>query len=192
MNVRVNKAEDQIESLNFSVENLNDSNKSIQEVTIPHIEEKVNKEANERLALDVWGRKWNLVVRGIKGDTKEKPQDSLMKIRDFFKVHLKINDDVVNLMLFQAVHRLPNGPEGKRNIIVRFLSLMDRDIVLNQALSALGSKSGFSVVPDLPPPLARLRYELLGERKQMSPEERSKHKLIYLKESPFLKLVRKR
>ncbi|OWF53285.1 hypothetical protein KP79_PYT04602 [Mizuhopecten yessoensis] len=135
---------------------------------------------------------YNINYTLSEGEVKEKPMYSLVAIRNFFKNSLKIHDDVVAQMLFQAVHRLPNGPIGKRNIIVRFLSLMDRDFVLNQALSVLEPKSGFAVVPDLPFSLANLRYELLGERRQMRQEERSKYKLIYLKEAPFLKLVKKR
>jgi hypothetical protein len=52
-------------------------------------------------------------------------------------------------MLLTAVHCLPVGmDENKRNCMVRFSRLMDRDEVLQKEI-ALKSGSGYSVVPDL-------------------------------------------
>ncbi|OWF43051.1 hypothetical protein KP79_PYT24938 [Mizuhopecten yessoensis] len=92
-------------------------------------------------------KKWNLVLRGIPGNTKELPPNTQFAVRGFFK---NTPAHIADAMLFQAIHRLTNGAEEKRNIIVRFVSLQDRDKVLS-----LGFKnkhgSSFAVVPDLPP-----------------------------------------
>jgi hypothetical protein len=64
---------------------------------------------------------------------------------------LSILTDGANVMFLTAVHCLPGGmDENKRNCMVRFSSLMDRDEVLQKEI-ALKSGSGYSVVPDLPP-----------------------------------------
>jgi hypothetical protein len=62
--------------------------------------------------------------------------------------------------------------ENKRNCMVRFSSLMDRDEVLQKEI-ALKSGSGYSVVPDLPPSVNILRSKLLSEKRNMSPEEKT-------------------
>ena len=90
-------------------------------------------------------------------------------------------------MQFAACHRLPGGPDVKKNIIVRFVNLLDRDDVLAHAMK-LPAKSGYSVVPDLPPEIAEVRHKLLMERHEMSAAEKKKFKLVYLKEYPFVAL----
>jgi hypothetical protein len=93
-------------------------------------------------------------------------------------------------MPFQAVHRLPGGPNLKNNIFVRFVSLLDKDLV-NQGLKYLKAGCGFSVCPDLPPKLNATRNNLLATRSRLEPALKSRTKLVYLKESPWLKLVTK-
>ena len=84
----------------------------------------------------MWGRKWNLVFRDIPGKLDETPRVA-----------------EINVMLLTAVHRLAGGmDENKRNCIVCFSNLMDRDEVLQKGI-ALKPGSGYSVVPDLPRPL---------------------------------------
>ena len=48
------------------------------------IEENIKGESQERLKLDFWGRKWNMVVRGVPGLPNEKRRDTDKKVRDFF------------------------------------------------------------------------------------------------------------
>lgn len=161
--------------------------KTVEEV----MEEKIKKEAHERLKLEMWGRKWNLVFRGIPGKLDETPRVTEMKVRESFEKQLGISNERANVMLLTAVHRLPGGmDENKRNCIVRFSSLMDRDEVLQKGI-ALKPGSGYSVVPDLPPSVSILRSKLLNEKRNMSPDEKKRTKLIYIKEYPFVRLVRK-
>jgi hypothetical protein len=94
---------------------------------------------------------------------------SLLNMRDVKLVWLLNNENIDILcdlcfffvMLLTAVHCLPGGmDENKRNCMVRFSSLMDRDEVLQKEI-ALKSGSGYSVVPDLPPSVSILRSKLL-------------------------------
>ena len=101
---------------------------------------------------------------------------------------LKIDRSRVNDMTFQAVHRLPGGEDEGKIIIVRFNRLIDRDLVLESAMKNLKAGTHTSVVPDLPKAIAKKRTELLKERRQLSPDERRKCKLIYTRDFPFVQL----
>ena len=48
------------------------------------------------------------------------------KFRDMCNEVLKIDKVTVESMLFQVVHLLPGGQEGRKNIIVRFVQLRYR------------------------------------------------------------------
>ena len=64
-------------------------------------------------------------------------------------------------MILAAVHRLPlsttaiqsGGPGGTNipNIVVRFVTIHDRDAVMQAEMKKLTQGSGKSVVPDRPP-----------------------------------------
>ena len=164
--------------------------KDIYESHIPSLEELIEREQNERLKLELWGRKWNLIVRGVSGTEKEHPSKTLAMVKVFMNTKLYLNETRVGQMPIAAVHRLPSGPETKRNIILRLVNLIDRDAILSAAKN-LGQGSGYSVVPDLPPSLATRRGELLKERSEMSEQDKKKCRLVYLKDPPFLKLVMK-
>ena len=97
----------------------------------------------------------------------------------------------VHNMLFQAGRCLPGQYHGVKNIIIYYVSLIDRDEVLDAAIK-LSPGSGFSVTPDLPPSLNYLRSKLLKQRWEMPPDERKKHKLVYIKEEPFVVLKEKK
>jgi hypothetical protein len=91
---------------------------------------------------------FNTVLRGIPGKLDETPRVTEIKVRESFEKQLGISNERANVMLLTAVHCLPGGmDENKRNCMVRF-SLMDRDEVLQKEIVL---KSGYSVVPDLPP-----------------------------------------
>ena len=168
---------------------VNDSIQEIHGKTIPNLEEKVSDEAKERIRLELWGRKWNLVLGGIDGTLGEKPRDTEKKVRAFLVTTLRMPKEEVDSILLQAVHRLPGGAdEDKRRIIVRFNSLIVRDEIFSLAMRALKRGCGFSVIPDVPPSVATLRYKLLMKRNGMPTKEQKKTKLVYLKEYPFVAL----
>ena len=93
-------------------------------------------------------------------------------------------------MITSSFHRLKSGGERGKDIIVRMVSLIDRNEIL-KAAKKLVPGSGFSVVPDLPPSLSKLRGELLRRRSEMSVAEK-KTRLVYLTRPSFLRLITKK
>ena len=176
-----------VDDLENYATNVEQSLRELNETTIVNIEQSVTDESHEREKLKHWGRKWNLVVKGVSGNLKERPRDTEKKVKQFMIDTLKLDAEFSNGCLFQAVHRLPSGDTEKRSIIVLFVSLMDRDDVLTAARK-LEKGSGYSVVPDLVPSANQLRIKLLGELRAMEPDVRKKHRLVYLKEPPFVAL----
>ena len=159
----------------------------IQKKDIPQVQRDIAFEKNERIKLELWGRKWNLIVTGIPGVARETAVQSDIRVREFLKKKLNMAESVVDNMLFQAVHRLP-GRKQYPNIIVRFLSLIDKDRVFHAA-SNLPPNSGHAVFSDLPPELAKRRLDLLEKRRNLPDYERKKWKLKYMKDHPFINLV---
>ena len=80
----------------------NDIIKDITEIRLVNLDEKLQEEERSRLALEVWGCKWNLVIRGIEGSTNESPVVTEEKVRAFLSRDLNLNK---RSMIFAAVHR---------------------------------------------------------------------------------------
>ena len=137
------------------------------------------------MAKCMWSRKWNLVFRGIQGQLNEKPIVTEQKIRKFMEEKLGIEEKMANGMIFAACHRLKSGPDLRKNIIVRFVRLGDKDICLEKAFS-LKKGCGYGVSQDLPPELAIQRAKLLKYREGLANEKKKAAKLVYLREHPFL------
>ena len=184
---------DRVENLDAHAQLLEDSVQDIHNKLLPELEDKISKEEKERLKLEYWGRKWNLVIGGVDGTPyNEFPKVTDKAVRAFFVDTLGIQKERIDGMMFQAVHRLSGGKdEKKRRIIVRFSSLIDRDEILAAGMK-LQRGSGFSVVPDVPPSVATLRYNLLNERRALPADEQKNVHLVYLKEHPFVMLRRKK
>lgn len=182
---------ERVDNLDSGILMVNDQIREILEVSIPNLEQKIAEEANERLRLEMWGRKWNLVIGGIPGNLQEDPRATEYKVRMFFEGPLKIPKEDVKALLLQATHRLPGGDdENRRRVIVRFDNLHDRDDILSAAMS-LKKGSGYSVVPDVPPSVGTLRYNLLRQRREMAPDEQKRTFLVYMREPPFVMLKQK-
>ena len=133
----------------------------------------------------VWSRKWNLIFRGIQGQLNEKPSTTEAKVKNFMKDNLGMEEAMVKDMAFAACHRLKSGPDLKKNIIVRFLKLSDRDCCLEKAFT-LKRGCGYGVSQDLPPELSSQRAQLLKYKDELNEEKKKKAKLSYLREHPFL------
>ena len=112
-------------------------------------------------------------------------------VQAFLIETLGYKQEEIDNIQFAAVHRLKFGSERGKDIIVRMVSLIDRDEIL-KAARKLVSGSGFSVVPDLPPSLSKLRGELLRRRSEMSVAEKKNTRLVYLTRPPFLRLITKK
>jgi hypothetical protein len=183
----IKETNERVGVLESHAELVNDLIKTLNEETVPNLEDKLNEEANERIRLELWGRKWNIVISGIEGTLNETPRVTEKKVI-FFETVLRMPTEETNYVLLQAVHRLPGGTyEQKRRIVVRFNSLIVRDEILAAAMK-LKKGSGYSVVPDVSPSVTALRSKLLSQRRGMPPEEQRKTLLVYLKTYPFVAL----
>ena len=170
---------ERVSGLESVAENLTADIKDINEVALVNMRDALTEEEIERQKLEQWGRKWNVVIHGIVGDLRERPRVTGEKVRSFMTDTLKLEAEIVKQMSFAAVHRLPGGDESKRRIILRFVSLMDRDDVMDAA-RRLPKGSGHSVIPDLNPEASKLRAKLLSDLRAMEDDDRKKHRLGYI------------
>ena len=184
--LRVKSVEDRVEVIENHIEYALTEFNELHNTHVPNLETKLDKEQSERLKLEMW----NFVICGIEGeiDRIERPRETEMLARTFLKKVISFAEDRAHNMLFTDVHRLKVCPVGRKSVILRLSSLIDRDEILEKALK-LKPGSGYSIVPDLPPSLAMRRSELLKERREIPEGMRKKIKLVYLKEIPFVDLV---
>ena len=105
---------------------------------VQNLENKWDKEQSERFKLEMWGKKRNLVFRGIEGekDRIKRPRETEVLVRTFLKKVLSFAEDRADNMLFWAVHRLKTGPVGRKSVILRLSSLIDRDEILEKSSKA--------------------------------------------------------
>ena len=66
--LRVNSVEDRVDIIDNQVEYALTEFNELHNTHVPYLENKWDKEQSERLKLEMWGRKWNLVIRGIEGE----------------------------------------------------------------------------------------------------------------------------
>ena len=191
--LRVKSVEDRVEVIENHVEYALIEFNELHNTHVPNLETKLDKEQSERLRLVTWGRKWYLVIRVIEGenDRVERPRETEVLVRTFLKRVLSFAEDQADTILFTVVHRLKAGQVGRKSVILRLSSLIDKDDFLDKALK-LKQGSEYSIVPDLPPSLAMRRSELLKHRRAMPEGIRKQFKLVYLKETPFVDLVEKK
>ncbi|CAC5419528.1 unnamed protein product [Mytilus coruscus] len=174
LKVKQEQIDDRVKILENQAEFANGELHDIHNSKIPNLEAQIVEKANERLKLEVWGGKCNLIIRGLEESDGETPKVTQTIVRIWpnnNKKGLGMDSELVKGMLFTAVHRLQNGPEQKHNIILRLSNLIDRDDILTAA-ARLPRGCGYSVVPDLPPSHAVRRGELLAERSKMSSDEK--------------------
>ena len=67
-----------------------------------------------------------MVIRGITEPQQESNTDCEKAVRDFFKVQLKLSDDIVCAMKFERCYRVCNRAVYRRPIIVRFRHNKDK------------------------------------------------------------------
>lgn len=162
---------------------------------IPDLEDRIDtvvkKEQTEKKKLEMWGREWNLVIRGIADKEGEDTRQTVLVVRKFLSETLNISEDTAVNMIFTAAHRLKGGPDDKKSIIVRLSNFMDRDDILRAAQTKLAPDTGYSVMPDLPPTVAQRRNELFKERSEMEPMMKRNFKIIYTENDPFVRLYKR-
>ncbi|CAG2203562.1 BLM [Mytilus edulis] len=87
---------DHIENHN---EFMNSELHAIHNTHIPNLESLIEKEQTERLKLEIWGRKWNVVIRGVQGNPNHQ---ELPKVTETFT------------RVFLKKTRLSSSPDGRR------------------------------------------------------------------------------
>ena len=56
----IKETNERVGVLEWHAELVNDLIKILNEETVPNLEDKLNEEANERIRLELWGRKWGV------------------------------------------------------------------------------------------------------------------------------------
>ena len=140
--------------------------------------------AHQTLKIDVHRRKWNVIVHGLEGAVGEDEVTTRNAVFKFAKDALKVNN-AKNTRL-AACHRLSRKENS--GVILRFCDLADRDkwITGTKNLKDFGKK--MSVSPDLPPVLRPLKDELMKTRSELAPDVKSKSRVRYLPQWPFVEL----
>ena len=93
--------------------------------------------------LDNNSRRSNVVIRGITEPQQESNTDCEKAVRDFFKVQLKLSDDIACAMKFERCYRVGNRAVYRRPIIVRFRHYKDKMTVWDAKFKLTDNK--FSV-----------------------------------------------
>jgi hypothetical protein len=75
-------------------------------------------------------------------------------VRTFLKKVLSFAEDRAANMLFSAVHRLKTGPVGRKSVILRLSSLIDRDEILEKSLNSTKNQ--------IPLPSPHFQFKSLG------------------------------
>ena len=92
---KLKETTDRVVELEKAMSHFENEQLEIKESTIPGIigeAEKRNKSIHDEiLALNLWGRKWNLIVHGISGEIKETSEATRHKIQEFFNTMLKMD-----------------------------------------------------------------------------------------------------
>ena len=167
---KLKETTDRVVELEKAMSHFENEQLEMKESTIPGIIEMAethNKSfRDEILALNLWGRKWNLIVHGITGEIKETSEATRHKIQEFFNTTLKMDPGEVKNNI-AACHRIRGSRDAtKASIIVRFVDLQQRDYILGLA-KKLPKGSGYGVMVDLPPELSKLRGRLLKKKSEL-------------------------
>jgi hypothetical protein len=99
-------------------------------------------------------------------------EDLKETMKTFFKDKLKIDEAKVKQMQFANYHRLQSDAKGPNPIIVKFQSMQDRDLVMDQSFKPIMREEKKRILSDLPVPmkqergrLAKLAYDIRQNEK---------------------------
>ena len=81
LKVKQEKTEKRMDVIDNQIEFMNGELQDIHGKHIPGLDHKLEKESNERLKLELWGRKWNLIIRGLSGQDGEPPKTTQTVVR---------------------------------------------------------------------------------------------------------------
>ena len=105
---QVREKPDRVVELEKAMSHFENEQLEMKESTIPGIIEGAEKRdksiRDELLALNLLGRKWNLIFHGITGELKETSEATRHKIQEFFNTTLKMDPGEVKNINFAACH----------------------------------------------------------------------------------------
>ena len=143
-----------------------------------------------QLAQDVWARKWNVMVFGVRGPAGEPQEATEAAVLDWAKINLGVTTSPEQLM---AAHRLDKS-KADAGIIVRFTSLPMAEAWVSAATrkgkTLKQMRPKVSVIQDLPPVLRASRNSLLAKRQQLLKDGVAEKAYVrHLAKWPFCQLV---
>ena len=106
--------------------------------------------------VEQWGRRWNVRIWGITGDSREETLSECMnRVASFFHLQLGlVHFDMNNIDIAHRIGRYQ--PKSDRAIIVRFLRKTDKILILQQKKELRGTP--YRLAEDLTPANARLFF----------------------------------
>ena len=125
MSSKIDSLEERCEKLSAENRTINLKNDRL-EFTCEELTSENNSLKQHTENLDNYSRRSNVVIRGITEPQQESNADCEKAARDFFKVQLKLSDDIVCAMKFERCHRVGNRAAFRRPIIVRFRDYKDK------------------------------------------------------------------
>ena len=153
-----------------------------------HLEQLASALVLRTLDMEVHSRKWNLIIRGVKGPANENECTT----REAAIVLATTGLRVVNAAnsRIAACHRLNNKENAP--IIVKFCDLSERNRWLDGGQESEEPNrthhSPISLNPDLPPTIRNLKTELLRMKKELPAEQKARSSVRYIRQWPYVKL----
>ena len=178
------RVEEVEKGLKFSSERL----ESLVKTTLPsvcaHMTKLAESLALQTLNIDTHRRKWNLVLHGIEGQANEEENLTRDKCVKFAKDVLEVED--ASPTHLSACHRL--SPKPNSGIIIRFCDLSRRDAWMSGTKNLKSYPKKVSLSPDLPPSIRPMKDELMIKRRDLDTDEKTRSRVRYLREFPFVDL----
>ena len=79
--------------------------RTINDTSVPALQKAIadskDELSNELTKLEMWGRKWNVIIRGIPGSANEGGRVTLTKVTEFFKNTLKA---ILQVLIYKALY----------------------------------------------------------------------------------------
>ena len=114
--VKLKETTNRVMQLEKAMSHFENEQMEMKDSTIPGIIEEVEK-SDEFLALNLWGRKWNLIVHGITEEIKETSEATRHKIQEFFNTTLKMGPGGVKNINIAACHRISGSRDATKALL---------------------------------------------------------------------------
>ena len=188
INGQVKTIQDDLVQLKRSTQDTSDRIDIVSNTFLPAISTQMTNIASalaERmLDVEVHGRKWSLIVQGLKGEVGETEQTTRQKCISLAK-ELGVTD--AEHTRLAACHRL-NHATADAGIILRFNDLAQREAWLRKAGNLRNVNQAVNFSPDLPPVLRKVKKGLLDIRREMEDNEKRQTRIKHLPRWPYVKL----